>query len=75
MLRVPPPRRHDDDLLVELHLEVHVDVQRRVEEARDVAVVQRLGAEDLRARLEAGDHEAAVLAQREPADQLSRSPG
>ena len=43
--------------------------ERRVEEAVDVAVVQRLDAQHVRPGLEAGDHEAAVVAQREAADQ------
>ena len=46
---VPPPFGTDDDLLVELGAEVDVDIQRRVEEALDIPVVQGLDAEDVRA--------------------------
>src|SRR4051812_34031562 len=68
----PATLRHDHHLLVELHLELRVDVHRRVEEARDVTIVQRLRAEDLRTRFQPGDHERAIVAQREPANELSR---
>ena len=44
-----------------------------IEKALDVAVVERLDAEHVRTRIEPGNHERAVLAQREAADQLAGS--
>ena len=40
--------RHGDDPVVKRHPEVGVDVEVGVEEAVDVAVVERLGAQDMR---------------------------
>ena len=56
----PAPARHGDDPLVERHAEVDVHIEVVVEEAVDVAIVERLGAEHVRPRLEAGDDEVAV---------------
>ena len=61
-LRGRAAARHRDQPVVERHLEVHVDAERRIEETVDVGVVQRLDAEDVRSRLEAGDDERAVVA-------------
>ena len=58
----PAAARHGDDPVVERHLEIEVDVEVVVEEAVDIAIVERFGAQDVRAGLEAGDDELAVLA-------------
>ena len=63
--------RHHHDPVVEAQAKFDVDIERGIEKALDIPVVQRLNPQDMWSRLESGDDEAAVLAQREPADQLA----
>src|SRR4029450_6694060 len=65
--------RDDHDLVVELRLEVHIDVQRDIEKAFDVSVVERFDTQDVWTRIQARDNETAIVAQRESSDELLRS--
>ena len=58
--------RHGNDSFVERHPKVEVDVEVVVEEAVDIPVVERFGAQDMGARLETGDDEVAVLGEVNP---------
>ena len=67
----PPPRGTTTTRSWNFTWKFAVDIQRQVEEALDVSVVQRLDAEDVGPGFETADDETAVLAQREAADQLA----
>ena len=56
------PGRRDEQARMKGHLEVDVDAMAR-EEAVDVGIVERLDADDVRARREPGDLELAVVAR------------
>ena len=55
---------------MEFRAEVGVDVERQVEEALDVAVVERLDTDDVRPRLEPTDDVTPVAFSENPATSL-----
>ena len=69
-LRAPPPW-HDDQPIRERDPEIDIDRRRIVQEAVDVAIVQRLGPKHLGPGLEPRDDEGPVVTQAEAADQLA----